>query len=209
MNKMTRRAFAVTGVALSLAPRAGFAQQRQPIRARGTVEKVDGNVFDVKLRDGSAAQLRLKDGAVVRGVVPITLADIKAGMMVGVTSIPQADGTLKAYEVHTFPPQQRVNEGHTKYDTEPNSLMTNGLLETSVADVNGQVLTVKYKQGDKVEEKKVVITPQTILVTTLPGDKSEIKPGAKFVVFGALKQPDGSLEVATISVGRNGLTPPM
>ena len=209
MNKMTRRAFAATGLALAVAPRPSLAQQPQPIRARGTVEKVDGDTFDAKLRDGSAAKLKLKDGAVVRGVIPIKLTDIKAGMMVGVTSIPQADGTLRAYEVHTFPPQQRVNEGHGKYDTEPNSLMTNGLLETSVADVSGQVLTVKYKQGDKVEEKKVIITPQTILVTTVPGDKSEIKPGAKFVVFGALKQPDGSLEVATISIGRDGLTPPM
>ena len=208
MDKMTRRMFTATGFAFALAAWPTFAQQPQAVRARGTIEKVDGNLLGVKLRDGTAAKLKLKDNANVRAVVPAKLTDIKAGSMVGITSIPQADGGLKAYEVHTFPPAQRVNEGNNPYDTEPNSLMTNGRVETSVAAVEGQVLTVKYKQGDKVDEKKITVTPQTIIVTTVPGDKSDLKPGAKFVVFRAIKQPDGVLETDTISVGR-GIAPPM
>ena len=193
----------ITGFAMTV-----WAAPANIVRARGTIEKIDGNILDVKLRDGSAAKLKLAEKLVVGAVIPIKLTDIKAGQMVGVTSIPQADGTLKAYEVHVFPAQQRVNEGHTPYDTEPNSQMTNGRLETSVAGVNGQVLTVKYKQGDKVEEKKVTVTPQTIITTRVPGEKSELKPGASFVVFRAVKEADGTLEVDAIAVGR-GIAPPM
>jgi hypothetical protein len=209
MHRMTRRAFGATGLALLLAPSASFAQQPQPVRLRGTIEKVDGNLLDVKLRDGSAAKLKLKDDAAIRGVIPITLADVKADSMVGVTSVPQADGTLKAVEVHTFPATQRVNEGHGPYDTVPNSVMTNARVETTVASVDGQVLTLKYKRGDTVEEKKVLVPANIPIVTTVPGDKSELKPGAKFVVFNAIKQADGTMEVPTISIGRDGLTPPM
>ena len=43
----------------------------------------------------------------------------------------------------------------------------------------------------------------------MPGDKSELKPGAKIVIPAANKKEDGTLEAATISVGRDGITPPM
>jgi hypothetical protein len=206
-NKMTRRMFGASGFALLLAGSASFAQQSPPVRLRGAIEKVDGNLLDVKLRDGTSAKIKLKDDAAIRGIVAITLADVKAGSMVGITSVPQADGTLKAVEVHTFPPQQRVNEGHGPYDTVPNSMMTNARVETSIASVEGQVLTVQYKQGDKVEEKKIMVPLGIPLQTAVPGDKSDLKVGGKFVAFNAIKQADGTYEVATISIGRNGLAP--
>jgi Cu/Ag efflux protein CusF len=195
------------GFALALTASA-HAQQPQTVRARGTIEKVDGTTLDVKLRDGTATKLKLKDNPAIGAVVPAKLSDIQPGSAVGVTSIPQADGSLKAYEVHIFPPQQRVNEGHTPYDTQPNSQMTNGRVETSVASVNDQVLTVTYKQGDKTEQKKITVTPQTIFVTTVPGNKDDLKPGAQFVVFRAAKNADGTLAGEAIAVGR-GIAPPM
>jgi Cu/Ag efflux protein CusF len=207
MNKMMGRTIAAAGLALAVVASASFAQQ-QTIRARGTIEKVDGNSLGVKLRDGTATTLKLTDNVGIRAVIPAKLSDIKAGDMVGITSVPQADGTLKAYEVHIFPAAQRVNEGHNAYDTLPNSLMTNGRVETSVAAVDGQVLTVKYKQGDKVDEKKVTVTPQTIIVTTVAGNKSDLKAGAGFIAFRAVKQPDNTLQTDAISVGR-GVMPPM
>jgi hypothetical protein len=207
MLKMTRRLFGASGLALMLASSAGFAQDAKPVRLRGTITKVDGNLLDVMLRDGTSAKVKLKDDAAIRGVISITLADVKAGSMVGITSLPQADGTLKAVEVHTFPPQQRVNEGHGPYDSVPNSMMTNARVDTSVASVDGQVLTVQYKQGDKVEEKKIIVPPGTPIQTAVPGDKGDLKVGAKFVIFNAIKQPDGSYEVAAIAVGRDGVAP--
>jgi hypothetical protein len=209
MTAISRRTFSVSGIALVLASTAGLAQEAKPVRLRGTINKVDGDTLGVTLRDGTAATLKLKADAAVRAVVSITLADVKAGSMVGITSIPQADGTLKAVEVHTFPAQQRVNEGHFPYDTVPNSMMTNARVDTSVASVDGQVLTVQFKTGDKVEEKKVIVPPNIPIQTTVPGEKSDLKAGAKFVVFNALKQSDGTYEVPVMSVGRGDVAPAM
>jgi len=45
-------------------------------------------------------------------------------------------------------------------------------------------------------------------VTYVPAEKSELKAGAKVIAF-TKKLPDGSLETNRVSVGRDGLTPPM
>ena len=209
MNKMTRRTFGASGFALLLAGSASVAQQPAPVRVRGTVEGVDGDIVSVKSRDGAALKLKLKDGAIVRAVIPAKLTDIKAGASVGVTSSPQADGSLSAIEVHIFPAGQNVNAVHFNWDLMPNTFMTNGPVQTSVAAVDGQVLTVQYKAGDKVEEKQIKVTSKTTIVGYEPATKADLKPGVKVFVAGAPKLPDGSLEVANISYGKDGLTPPM
>jgi hypothetical protein len=89
----------------------------------------------------------------------------------------------------------------------PNSFMTNGALQTSVAGVDGQMLTVDYKAGDKTEQKKILITPQTIIATTVAGSKADLKPGLRVFVAGAPKLPDGSLDVAAIQVEKE-IPPP-
>jgi hypothetical protein len=82
--------------------------------------------------------------------------------------------------------------------------MTNATVAESVDSNDGHSLTVKYKDG----EKKVEVTPDTAVVTYVPADKSDLKPGAKVMAF--MKQlPDGSFETSRVSVGRDGLTPPM
>ena len=210
MNKMTRRTFGASGIALMLAGSASVAQQSPPpVRVRGTVEGVEGDIVTVKSRDGAQLKLKLKDGATVRAVIPAKLTDIKAGASVGVTSSPQADGSLSAIEVHIFPVGQNVNQAHFNWDLMPNTFMTNGPVQTSVAAVDGQVLTVQYKAGDKVEEKQIKVTPKTTIVGYEPSSKAELKPGVKVFVAGAPKLPDGSLEVANISYGKDGMTPPM
>ena len=209
MGHITRRTFGATGIAFMLAGSASFAQQPQNVRVRGTVEGVDGNLVTVKSRDGAELKLKLKDNAVVRAVIPAKITDIKAGSKVGVTSSPQADGSLSAIEVHIFPAEQNVNAVHFGWDLMPNTFMTNGPVQQSVAAVDGQVLTVQYKSGDKTDEKQIKVTPKTAIVTYEPASKAELKPGAKVFVAAAPKLPDGSLDVANISYGKDGLTPPM
>ena len=209
MSDITRRTFGATGLAFTLAGQASFAQQPQNVRVRGTVEGVDGNLVTVKSRDGAELKLKLKDNAVVRAVIPAKITDIKAGSKVGITSSPQADGSLSAIEVHIFPAEQNVNAVHFDWDLMPNTFMTNGPVQQSVAAVDGQVLTVQYKSGDKTEEKQIKVTPKTAIVTYEPASKAELKPGAKVFVAAAPKLPDGSLDVANISYGKDGLTPPM
>jgi hypothetical protein len=54
----------------------------------------------------------------------------------------------------------------------------------------------------------VVVPPDTPIVPSSPAT-SEVKPGAKLIIFGAAKKDDGTLEAARVNVGRDGVTPPM
>jgi hypothetical protein len=188
--------------ALSLA----IAQQPPtPSRVRGTIEAVDGDVLSVKSRSGEDVKLRMTDDIRVVGIIKISLADIKLGSFIGATTVPGPDGSQNAVEVHVFPEDMRgTGEGSRPYDLRPNSTMTNATVAQTVAGNDGQTLTIKYKDG----EKKVVVAPDTPVVTYVPADKSELKPGAKVIAF-VKKLPDGLFETNRISVGRDGLTPPM
>jgi hypothetical protein len=207
MNQTTRRAFGVAGFALLLTTSVSFAQQPPPVRVRGTVEAVDGATLTVKSRDGQTTyKVKLTADAAVRGIVKAALADIKDNSFIGVTGMPQADGSQKAVEIHIFPePMRGTGEGHRTWDLMPNSTMTNATVSQMVKAVDGDVITLKYKDG----EKKIVVTPQTEIVTYVPGSKDELKPGAKIFIAGAAKKDDGTLEAASVSVGRDGITPPM
>jgi hypothetical protein len=207
MKVMTRLLFGTAGLALLLASAASFAQQPQQVRVRGTIEKVDGAMLTVLSRDHQTTyKIKLADNASVRGIVKAPLSDIKENSFIGVTGMPQADGSQKAIEIHIFPEAMRgTGEGHRPWDLVPNSTMTNATVTQQVKGVQGDEITLKYKDG----EKKILVVPQTVIVTYVPGDKSELKPGAKIFIAGAQKKDDGTLEAAAISVGRDGLAPPM
>jgi hypothetical protein len=206
-NRVTRRAFAVAGFALLVATSASFAQQPQMVRVRGTVEGVDGALLVVKSRDGQTTyRIKMADNVAVRGVIKAALSDIKENSFIGVTGMPQPDGSQKAVEIHIFPEALRgTGEGFRPWDLMPNSTMTNATVAQMVKGVSGDEITLKYKEG----EKKIVVAPDTVIVTYVPGSKDELKPGAKIFIAGAAKKDDGTLEAASISVGRDGLTPPM
>ena len=198
-------AAAIVGTIFALGSVSAHAQN---VRVRGTIEKLDGNNLTVKSRDGADLKLVLKDNARIAGVVKASLADVKPDTNVAITSRPRPDGTLEAVELRVFPAGQPFNSFHGEWDLMPNSFMTNGSLQTSVAGVDGQVLTVKYKvQGKPDEEKKIVVTPKTIIATTVGGSKDDLKPGLKVFVAGAPKLPDGSLDVAAIQVEKE-IPPP-
>jgi hypothetical protein len=207
MDRMTRRVLGAAALALVVAASTSFAQQPQTVRVRGTVEAADGPMLTVKGRDGQTTyKIKMADNVAVRGIVKAALSDIKDNSFIGVTGMPQADGSQKAVEIHIFPEAMRgTGEGHRPWDLQPGSTMTNATVAQMVKHVDGDVITLKYKDG----EKKIVVTPQTVIVTYVPGDKSELKPGAKIFIAGAAKKEDGTLEAASISVGRDGLTPPM
>ena len=185
---------------------SAIAQQPpSPSRVRGTIEGIDGDVVEVKSRSGDDVKLHMTSGMRIVGIVKISLADIKVGSFIGATTVPGPDGSQNAVEVHVFPEAMRgTGEGSRPYDLRPNSTMTNATVAESVAGNDGHTLLVKYKDG----EKKVVVSPDTPVVTYVPADKSDLKEGAKIIAF-VKKLPDGSFETDRISVGRDGLTPPM
>ena len=208
MTRMIRRArvcatlCAALVAALAVSP--VFAQQPQTQRVRGTIEKVDNDTLSVKARDGAMLTVALANNVLVIGVVKASLADVKEGSYIGSGAMPQADGSQKALEVHIFAETQRgTGDGHRPWDGAPNSTMTNGTAGTAVTGVDGPVITVKYKDG----EKKIVVPPGTPIVRYEVGQKSELKPGANINIVNAVKKPDGTFEAARVNVGRDGVVP--
>jgi len=193
-------------IVLLLAAAPTVSAQDAPVRVRGTIERVEGDIYIVKARSGVEVKVKLPDNVMVVALTKATLADIKQGSYVGVSGMPQPDGSQKALEVHIFPEAMRgAGEGHRPWDLQPSSTMTNGAVEQTSASADGQVLMLKYKDG----EKKIIVPPDATIVTFAAGEKSELKPGAKILIFGAVKKDDGTLETNRVNVGRDGLTPPM
>ena len=196
----------ILSAAFAFAATAALAQAPDLVRVRGTIQSVDGAMLDVKPRDGADMKIKLADNAQVRTVVGKTIADVKQGLFVGITAMPQPDGTQKAVEIHIFPEAARgTGEGHRPWDLMPGSTMTNANVDSEVAVTDGKKLVLKYKDGDKT-----FIVPDNVKVVMFaPGAMSDLKPGAKIFIVGAKKLPDGTLEAPAITVGTNGVDPPM
>jgi hypothetical protein len=196
------RVLAASSVALVSFALPAFAQDT--VRIRGTVERIEGPVFVVKNRDGSEVKLTVTDNPLFVVIVPAKMSDIKPGMYVGSAGMMQEDGTQKAIEVHIFPESMRgTGDGHYDWDLLPKSKMTNGNVEQAVTGVDGPLLSVKYKDG----EKKLVVTPQTVVVTYEMGKREEVVPGTKIFIAAAKKQADGTVQTPRITYGRNGEGP--
>jgi hypothetical protein len=204
MSGMIQRTLAATSLALICMALPASAQET--IRIRGTIERVEGPVYVVKNRDGAELKLTVTDNPLFVAIVKSTMADIKPGMFVGSTGMSQPDGSQKAIEVHIFPESMRgTGEGHYDWDLKPQTKMTNANVEQTVAGVDGPILSVKYKDG----EKKLLVTPETAVVTYVAGNKDDLKPGTKIFVAAAKKQPDGTVQTPRITYGKDGLVPPM
>ena len=196
----------LVAIAMVAASTYAIAQQSPtPSRVRGTIESVDGDVLSVKSRSGEDVKLHMTPDMRLVGISKISLSDIKVGSFIGTTTVPGPDGIPTAVEVHVFPEEMRgTGEGSRPYDLRPNSTMTNATVAESVVGNDGHTLLVKYKDG----EKKVSVPSETPVVTYVPADQSDLKAGAKVIAF-TKKLPDGSFETNRVSVGRDGLTPPM
>ncbi len=209
MPKLTTwmpRLIVASVTAASILASSASAQQAPPTRIRGTIESVDGNMLGIQTREGADVKVRMTDNVAVFAVVKTELSEVKEGSYIGVSAMPQSDGIQKAFAVHIFPENQRgAAEGFRPWDARANSTMTNATVAETVKGTEGQNILVKYKDG----EKKVVVPPDTPVVTFVASDKSEVKAGAKLIIFGAAKKEDGMLEANRVNVGRDGITPPM
>ena len=172
MRILTAAAFATVFVVATAS-----AQQAQ--RINGTIDKVEGNTLYIKASSGPVT-LKLADNSLIVGVVKATVADIKQGAYIGSGAVPQPDGSQKAVEVHIFAESMRgTGDGHRPgWPGAPNGTMTNGEVGQSVTSVDGPVLTVKYKDG----EKKISVPNNAAIVQFVNGDKADLKPGAKVFV---------------------------
>jgi hypothetical protein len=194
------------GFALLLATSMAAAQAPDMVRVRGTIESVNGQTLNVKGRDGAPITVKLADDVRVLAVDKKSLADVKQGVFVGITAMPQPDGTQKAVEIHIFPEALRgTGEGHRPWDLMPNSTMTNANIDSAVTSVDGQELVLKYKDG----EKKFIVPANVEVVMFAPAAVADLKPGEKIFVVAGKKQADGTIAAPSIVVGRGGVNPPM
>jgi hypothetical protein len=201
---MTRVTAGASTVVLLLAISIAAAQAQQTMRLRGVIEGVNGTTLMARSDKGDQLKLNLAEKMLVVDVVKASMAEIKEGSFIGSGAMPQPDGSQKAIEVHIFPESMRgTGEGFRPGDGAPNSTMTNGTVGNAVTAVEGPIIIVKYKDG----EKKIFVTPEVPIVRYEIGDMTGLKPGVAFTVVRATKKPDGSFDIDRINVGRDGLVP--
>ena len=183
---------------------AVFAQPAPTMRLRGSIEKVDAATIVIKERNGETITLALADNLAVNEVLPLDPAAIQPGKFVGTAALAGNDGTLAALEVLVFPEAARgSNEGHSPWDLQPGSTMTNATVAAVTPGAKGRSMTLRYKDGEKT-----IFVPDGIPVVTLqPGDRSLLVPGARVLV--TAQNRDGKPTALRITAGRNGFAPPM
>ena len=175
------------------------------MRVTGTIEAADANSITVRaLEGGGTNKVFLTPDAKVFGVSTTTLAEVKPGAFVGVGATPNPDGSQRAIRVTVFAESQRgLGEGFRPWDRAPHGTMTNATVAETVKGVDGQVLTVKYKGGDK----RIVVPPDARILAYSVGDRSELKVGAHVAILRAKRKLDGSWEADRVNVGRGSVIP--
>ncbi len=207
MHRLSIARAAAAGAALVLAFTSLAAAETAPtVRIRGEAVKIEGDMLSVKDRTGQALTVKLAPNFRVTELRRAALSEIVAGKYIGVTALPAKDGALRAVAIHIFPDAAKgTAEGHRAWDLAPETTMTNATVDGVVTAGSGSTIKLKYKDG----EKTVIVTPQTAIVAMGPGKPDMLKPGAKILIFGAVKAADGSLSTQGVVVGKDGMAPPM
>ena len=198
MRKAIFELLVVLGAVAMIGASPVRAQTEQATRVVGVVERVDGANMVVKTATATT-EVKVAPSATMFALVKASLDDVKTGTFIGVGATPQADGSQRAIRLVIFPESMRgLGEGHRPWDR-PGTTMTNATVDTSVTSVDGRMLTVRYKGG----EQKIVIGPESALLTYVTADKSELKPGANVTINGVIA-PGGAIEARRIVVDRSG-----
>jgi hypothetical protein len=206
MSPKIKLSIVALALAVCVATSVSVFAEDKPARMRGTLQNMDGNTLTIATKSGKGTNVPLKDGVPIIAVTKGAMSDIKSNTFVGITAMPQPDGTQKAVEVHVFEESLRgIGEGHYPWDLMPNSTMTNGAVAQQVQKVEGNTLQVKYKDG----EKTIVVPNDAEVVNLVPGSKDDLKTGAHVFIPGWEKQGDGTWMATVVVVGRDGITPPM
>ena len=175
-----------------------------PMRLRGTLEKIDPTTLVVKERNGQTMTLAIADNFSVSEVMPVDPSMIQSGAFVGTAAVTGADGKLSALEVLVFPEAMRgTGEGHSQWDLQPGSTMTNATVTEVAPGAKGREMTLRYKDGEKT-----IVVPEGIPVVTLkPADRSLLVPGAKVLITAQVR--NGTPPALRAAAGRTGFAPPM
>jgi hypothetical protein len=202
---LDRRLFLATALLVGSTAVAAIAQTAPPTRVRGTIAALDGNNLTVNSRDGQKLAIVLKDPVTVATVKKVELSAIEPNSFIGTATRTGADGKLTAIEVLVFPEAMRgTGEGFYPWDLEPGSMMTNGTVKGAVTAASGRELTIGFKDSSNT----VYVPPTAPIVTFAPATRDDLKLGAPVFLI-AMKNADGTLAAARVTVGKDGVAPPM
>ena len=194
---MTRIACALF-TCLALVAAAGA---QTSVRVRGTITAVDAASLSVKSRDGRDLKLALPENATVAVAKAVRFDEIKDGDFLGATTKPGPNGTEVAIELHYLP--TTVNPGQSAWDLEPNSKMTNAIVQAKVVGTGSHEITVQFPGGTQ----KIVVPEGIPIVRTVPGTRADLKAG-EYVFAAAQGAGDGALTALRIQVSKDGVRPP-
>ncbi len=199
------RHLASTLLAATLLLTITAASAQTNVRIRGTITDIDATTISVKSRSGEDLKLALDEKLGVAVATAVKFEDIKAGDFVGSAAMKGPYGKLVALEVHFLP--ATVPAGHTPWDLEPGSTMTNAnVVEARVSGAGAsgaRELQLKYKDG----EQTIVVPANAPVVRAVPGVKDDLKVG-EYVFIAAVKGADGKLTALRVQVSKNGVKPP-
>jgi hypothetical protein len=180
------------------------ADAQETVRLRGVIEQVEPDSYLIRVNPEKIVSLRLKPNATIAASIKSTISDVKPGLYIGIAAVPQGSAPLRALEAHIFDESMRgIAEGHRTWDLLPDSTMTNAVVQEMVQAVEGPLVTLKYKDG----EKKIFIPADVPIVTYVPGNASDLKPAAAIFVPAATALSDGSFESARVMVQRTAAPP--
>ena len=184
---------------------------------RGRLVTVTDSALTVSSANGDVS-VKVIEPLEVYSRVPAKISQVKENSFVGVTSVAQPDGRLRATEVHIFPEKLRgTNEGsfmmgqRSSGGGSPGNTMTNGTVSGSrmtngtVAGsrmTNGTVgaqssgaLTVRFQA-----DSQTIAIPSGVPVTAMTLTQTKLAPGMN-VVIRATRQTDGTLTSSTVMLG--------
>lgn len=222
------RTIAAAGLTLAVSASGAALAAPQVERLRGTIERVEADAVTIRTRTGATETIRLGAGTRVAQLAPASLDQVKDGSFIG-TAAKAGDkpgDPPVALEVLIFPEALRgAGEGHYPWDKLPDGAgtapvetsmtngtvkapevetsMTNGTVAGGVNVGNGRTITVSYKG----QSLAVAVPPGTPVVMLEPADRAVLVPGAK--VFATAVRDGDRFEARSISVGKDGLRPPM
>ena len=201
MKRSAHYLSALVALALPFTASSAFAQDQ---RLAGTLVSVNGPALVIKTDKGEV-KVNLTEKGTILAVEKVKMDGIKKGEFIGVGAMPQADGTQKAIRINIFDEARRgTGEGHRPgWGPDAKGTMTNATVDTTVGAVDGQIITLKYKDG----EKKVIVPPEAIIQRNVAGSAADLKPGAPVLISAAKPTGEGLFETARVSVGRDGYVP--
>jgi hypothetical protein len=201
MTRISRRTILGAGaIAIPLSP----ALAQEAVRLRGDIVSLDGDVLTVAARDGARSEVRLTEPLTVAALRRVELSEIGVGRALGVVAEPGADGTLRAIAITVLPPGMRITERQDPWDLAPNTSMNNGAVEAVMESSSGRDVTLRIL-GRQVP---VRITSETALVTPIPAARTDLVAGVR-VFINASRGADGRLTATRVTVGKDGVLPPI